>query len=64
MSKITVKKLLTIKSRADVKLSAMSKTEQSTLGKKWDIEHAYYSSVLEGSRLDKNEFEKLAQNIQ
>ena len=26
----------------------------------WDVEHAYYSSALEGSNIDKKEFETLA----
>ncbi|MFA6432812.1 MAG: hypothetical protein WCV82_03315 [Candidatus Paceibacterota bacterium] len=26
----------------------------------WDVEHAYYSSALEGSKIDRKEFENLA----
>lgn len=37
--------------------------EKKTLEKKWDIEHAYYSSVLEGSKLDRKDFDKLAEKI-
>lgn len=44
-------------------ISSLSNEEKKLLEKKWDVEHAYYSSALEGSRLDKKEFEKLATNI-
>lgn len=41
----------------------LSVQEKKTLEKKWDIEHAYYSSVLEGSKLDRKDFDKLAEKI-
>lgn len=28
-----------------------------------DVEHAYYSSALEGCKIDRGEFEKLAENV-
>ena len=28
-----------------------------------DVEHAYYSSALEGSKIDRGEFEKLAESV-
>ena len=43
--------------RSVSKLSANQKTK---LENAWDVEHAYYSSVLEGSKLDRKEFEDLA----
>jgi hypothetical protein len=48
---------------AQAKISQLTPIQKSTLEKKWDIEHAYYSSVLEGSKLDRQEFEKLAEKI-
>lgn len=44
-------------------VASLSTNEKNTLEKKWDIEHAYYSSVLEGSKLDRKEFDKLAEKI-
>ena len=41
-------------------LGAMSPKEKAKLEEAWDVEHAYYSSALEGSKLDKKEFEALA----
>ncbi len=34
--------------------------DKSKLEDVWDVEHAYYSSALEGSKIDKKEFETLA----
>ena len=44
-------------------LSGFSVSEKKKLEKNWDIEHAYYSSSLEGSKIDKKEFEKLGEKI-
>lgn len=44
-------------------VAGLSVNEKNTLEKAWDIEHAYYSSVLEGSKLDRKEFNKLAEKI-
>jgi len=63
MTKTTLKQLFNAKKEADSKLSAMEPEQKSKLERKWDIEHAYYSSVLEGSRIDKKEFELLAKDI-
>ncbi len=38
----------------------MNSKQRNKLEEIWDIEHAYYSSALEGSKLDKKEFEMLA----
>lgn len=46
--------------RAVAKLSAKDK---NALERKWDIEHAYYSSALEGSKIDRKEFDKLAEKV-
>lgn len=45
------------------KISTLTKQQKSALEKGWDVEHAYYSSALEGSKLDKKEFEKLGEKI-
>ena len=47
----------------EVILSQLTPAQKSALEKKWDIEHAYYSSALEGSKLDRDEFDKLAEKI-
>mgnify|MGYP001592961276 FL=1 len=44
-------------------ISKLSPKQKSSLEKGWDIEHAYYSSTLEGSKLDRKEFEELAHNV-
>lgn len=44
-------------------LSKLPKAEKKELEKSWDIEHAYYSSALEGSKLDRKDFEKLGKDI-
>lgn len=44
-------------------VASLSVQEKKTLEKTWDIEHAYYSSALEGSKLDRKDFDKLAEAI-
>ncbi len=44
-------------------MSSLSPKQKSSLEKGWDIEHAYYSSALEGSKLDRKEFEELARKV-
>ena len=44
-------------------LGAMSPKDKAKLEETWDVEHAYYSSTLEGSDLDRQDFEKLAEHI-
>lgn len=46
-----------------VLLSGFSVSEREKLEKTWDVEHAYYSSALEGSKISRKEFEKLGKNI-
>ena len=48
---------------ADARLRSLSPKEKVQLEKTWDVEHAYYSSVLEGSLLDREEFEQLAKKV-
>lgn len=56
-------KLLASMRVAEEYIAKLSSTQKSTLEKGWDIEHAYYSSALEGSGLDRKEFEKLALKV-
>lgn len=44
-------------------LDRMSPLEKETIEMNLDVEHAYYSSVLEGYKIDRTEFEKLADCI-
>ena len=61
MNKVLIRQLFEAKSEADKKISAMDINQRAQLEEVWDIEHAYYSSALEGSNIDKKEFEKLAE---
>ena len=45
------------------KMASLSNEEKTQLEKGWDIEHAYYSSVLEGSKKDRKEFEELGEKV-
>ena len=45
------------------RLSMMDEKTRNTLEDGWDIEHAYYSSALEGSKIDRNEFDRLAGQV-
>lgn len=46
------------------KLSEFTPKEKAALERSWDIEHAYYSNTLEGSRIDRKEFESLAKKVE
>lgn len=48
---------------ARVEISKMTPAQKNNLEKSWDIEHAYYSSSLEGSNIDRKEFEKIGEKI-
>ena len=48
---------------AGEKLSTLTPSQKKSLEKSWDIEHAYYSSALEGSKIDRGEFEKLGEKV-
>lgn len=48
---------------AKAHISKMTPKKKANLEKGWDIEHAYYSSSLEGSKIDRREFEKIAKKI-
>ena len=48
---------------AHIHISKLKPKQKISLEKNWDIEHAYYSSSLEGSRVDKRDFEKMAKKV-
>jgi hypothetical protein len=58
-----IKQLYITGKAAKQKISQMTPKEKNKLEKSWDVEHAYYSSVLEGSKLDRGVFDKLAKKI-
>lgn len=45
---------------AQIELDKLLPAERARLEKAWDLEHTYYSSALEGSRIDRSEVERLA----
>jgi len=59
-----IKDLATSIKSAQTQISKLSPKEKSALEKSWDVEHAYYSSALEGSKLDRQEFEQLSKNVE
>ena len=61
MKKDLINKVLTAGYKAGEVFKKMSADEKTKLEETWDVEHAYYSSALEGSKLDRKEFEALAQ---
>lgn len=63
MVKNILKNLVNTVTNGQKAISRLSVKEKDALEKKWDIEHAYYSSALEGSRIDRKEFDKLAKKV-
>lgn len=57
------KQLFIAREEAQKKLVKLSPSQKKTLEKSWDVEHAYYSSALEGSNIDRKEFERLGQQV-
>jgi len=55
-----IQKLFASGKIANQKLSQLNTAQRAKVEEAWDVEHAYYSSALEGSKLDKKEFEALA----
>ncbi len=58
-----INKLIQAKRVADERIEKMTPKEKEKLEIKLDIEHAYYSSALEGSRLDRKTFEELGKKV-
>ena len=63
MTNLKLVELMASKKIAEKQISKLTPKQKSALEKSWDIEHAYYSSALEGSKLDRGEFEKLAEKV-
>ncbi|MBI2038976.1 MAG: hypothetical protein HYT22_01685 [Candidatus Niyogibacteria bacterium] len=55
--------LAELKRKTDKAWNALSSDKRAEIEKKWDVEHAYYSSTLEGNGLDRKKFEELARKI-
>lgn len=60
MKNTLLKQLLAAKNVGTQRLLEMNEKKRLNLEDQWDIEHAYYSSALEGSKLDRNDFDALA----
>ncbi len=65
MNNISVNKTLIQRLRSAVMVAhrailQVTPKEKNKLEDVWDVEHAYYSSALEGSNIDRKEFEALA----
>ena len=58
-----IKSLSGLKENMDKAWDKLSTSKKADMGKKWDVEHAYYSSTLEGNGLDRKQFEDLAKKI-
>jgi ABC-type nitrate/sulfonate/bicarbonate transport system substrate-binding protein len=56
-------KLISDMKAARETISKMTPAQRNNLEKSWDIEHAYYSSTLEGTKLDRKEFDQIAKKI-
>lgn len=63
MTKTLTKQIFNCAKNAQIKINNYTPTQKNQLERAWDIEHAYYSSVLEGSKLDRKDFEKLAESV-
>ncbi len=63
MNNILIQKLFVSMRDAREKLAELTPAQMKSLEKSWDIEHAYYSSALEGSKIDRQEFERLGEAI-
>ncbi len=58
-----IKKVISSGKNAQKVIAKLTPQKKTQLELDWDIEHAYYSSALEGSKLDRTEFEKLAETV-
>jgi hypothetical protein len=63
MKKEMLKQVLNSFATAREEFKNLTKSQRNQIEKSWDVEHAYYSSTLEGSKIDKKEFEKLGAKV-
>ena len=55
--------LIQVRKVAEEKMKKMSSKRRKSFEFHLDVEHAYYSSALEGSKLDRKTFEELGKKI-
>ena len=63
MTRNTLNNLISTIQKGQKAIGSLSVKQKHALEKVWDVEHAYYSSALEGSKIDRKEFEKFAKNV-
>ncbi|MDO8594913.1 MAG: hypothetical protein Q7R93_05410 [bacterium] len=63
MSNTLIQELFSSMKEAKKVIAGLAPKQKSALEKEWDVEHAYYSSALEGSKIDRKEFEKLGEQV-
>ena len=63
MTKIKVNKLISTIKKGQKALRSLTVSQKNNLEKVWDVEHAYYSSALEGSHVDRKKFDKFAKSV-
>jgi hypothetical protein len=63
MNNILIKKVILSGRDAHKAMAHMSSQEKQKLEIDLDVEHAYYSSALEGCKVDRIEFEKLVESV-
>ena len=63
MKNNNIKNLIQARNAAEKKIKKLNPRQKKNLEVHLDIEHAYYSSALEGSKLDRKTFEELGKKI-
>ncbi len=63
MKNTPINKVILSGRNAHKAMAYMSPQEKQKVEIALDVEHAYYSSTLEGCKIDRAEFEKLAESI-
>ncbi len=63
MKKDLLKEVAQSRQMAQSELGKLVPAERSRLERVWDLEHTYYSSALEGSRIDRSEVERLVRAL-
>jgi len=63
MTKTKIRQFIKKVEETQTKISELTPKQKHALEKSWDVEHAYYSSTLEGSKIDRKEFEDLAKKV-
>lgn len=58
-----LKKISEMNKVAQTRFGALTPAERVNVERTWDLEHAYYSSALEGSNVDRGEVEELSRSV-